>query len=427
MTKILFIFLMIIILCILKILKIHDNNNINENFIGNDNVPNIANNISFKKIISNRLYYGLSCNYMKDDSFYDALKKNNFKVTNNIKDACLIVPCTYETIDTELMQLDKEGITENIFGDGVRIFMLDNTDHMVSKILLWKYLINKYGKDESSKLIPYTWDLTDPADFEQFKNQYNDSKIYITKNNQQRQEGIEIHSSIDSIIKSKDKYLLVQELLQDPYLINGRKINLRVYVLVIKDNYGNIKLQIYKDGFMYYTPELFQKNDSSFERNITTGYVDRQIYIDNPLTHIDFRKFLDDPSRKRTLIEEYYRTAYNNKLSDYIFSQIYQLIATIFKTYQGIIGTKTYGVSFQLYGVDIAINDKLQSMIMEINKGPDLTAKDTRDKELKLNLCTDILRSLGLIDESDKNNFLTVLELVNIDDRLVPISNFIEY
>ena len=425
MTKILFIFLMLIILCIFKILKINDN--ISENFIGSDNVPLVANNISFKKIISNKLYYGLACNYMKDDSFYDALKQHNFKVTNNIKDACLIVPCTYETTDAELIQLEKEGIKESIFGDGVRIFMLDNTDHMVSKILLWKYLVNKYGKEESSRLIPYTWDLTDPNEFEQFKNQYDNSKIYITKNNQQRQEGIEIHSSIDSIIKSKDKYLLVQELLQDPYLVNGRKINLRVYVLVIKDNYGNIKLQIYKDGFMYYTPELFQKNDSSFERNITTGYVDRQIYIDNPLTHDDFRKFLDDPNRKRTIIEEYYLSAYNNKLSDYIFSQIYQLIATIFKTYEEVLGSKTYGVSFQLYGVDVAINDKLQSMIMEINKGPDLTAKDTRDKQLKINLCTDILRSLGLIDESDKNNFLTVLELVNIDDRLVPISNFIEY
>ena len=428
MTKILFIFTILIILCLFKIFKINDN--ISENFIGNNNVKNKSTELSFKKINSNKLYYGLDCMYIKNDTFYDALKKCNFKVTKNIKDACLIVPCTYETTEKELADLEKEGIKENKFGDGVRIFMLNNTDHMVSKILLWKYLVKKYGKDESSRLIPYTWDLTDPNEFEEFKKQYDDSKIYITKNNQQRQEGIEIHSSIETIESSKDKYLLVQELLQDPYLVNGRKINLRVYVLVIKDNYGNIKLQVYKDGFMYYTPELFEKNDSSFERNITTGYVDRQVYIDNPLSHKDFKVFLDDPHRKKTLIEEYYNTAYNNKLSDYIFSQIYQLIATIFKTYENVVGTNSYGVSFQLYGVDVAINDKLQSMIMEINKGPDLTAKDTRDRELKTKLGVDILKSLGLVDDDDdenKNDFLTVLELINIDDRLIPISNYIEY
>jgi len=413
--------LLIIILCLFKIFKINDNI---DNFIGSENVPMEATQLSFKKINSNKLYYGLPCMYIKDDTFYDALKKNSFKLTNNIKEASLIVPCTYETTETEILDLEKNGIRDNKYGDSVRIFMLNNTDHLVSKILLWKYLVNKYGKEESSRLIPYTWDLTNDDEFNEFKNQYNNSKIYITKNNQQRQEGIEIHTSIDSILNSRGKYLLVQELLQDPYLVNGRKINLRVYVLIIRDTYGNIKLQVYKDGFMYYTKELFQKNDSSFEKNITTGYVDRQIYIDNPLTHNDFRKYLDDPNRKKSLIEEYYNQEYNNKLSNYVFSQLYQLIASVFKTYENVVGNYTNGVSFQLYGADVAINDNLQSMIMEVNKGPDLTAKDGRDRELKINLCTDILKSVGLL-ENINNQFITVLELINLNDRLIPITNFI--
>ena len=33
---------------------------------------------------------------------------------------------------------------------------------------------------------------------------------------------------------------------------------------------------------------------------------------------------------------------------------------------------------------------------MEINKGPDLTAKDGRDKTLKENMCKDILKTVGL-------------------------------
>lgn len=409
-----------------------------ENFISNYNLNSSSNeeqyhkqiwvipkHISFKKIIPNKLYYGLPCDYIKNDCFYDALKLNNFIMTKDILKACLIVPCSYETTEKELVELDKNKITSNEFGDGVRIFMLNNTDHMVSKLALWKYLKQKYGDETASTMLPYTWDLTDLKDLESFKSQYDKNKLYITKNNQQRQEGIEIHTDLETIIKTKDKYLLVQELLQDPYLVSGRKINLRVYVLVIKDNYSNIKLNVYRDGFMYYTPELFEPSSSSFKKNITTGYVDRQVYVENPLTHMDFRKWLDNPNRINTPIEKYIKeTKPNIKISDYVFAQIYEQLGFIFKTYENIVGTKTRGVCFQLYGVDVAINNNLNPLVMEINKGPDLSAKDGRDKDLKINLCTDILKSVGLIDNVN-NNFITVLEKVNIKGEHIFINNLI--
>jgi len=387
-----------------------------------------SNEISFKKIISNKLYYGLPCNFIKDDCFYDSLKKAEFTLTNDIKNACLIVPCSYETTEKEINDLEKNGILNNKFGDSVRIFMLNNTDYMVSKLALWKYLKEKYGPKIASNMLPYSWDLTDLNEVELFKKQYNPNKIYITKNNYQRQEGIEIHTKLDTILNSRDKYILVQELLQDPYLVSGRKINLRVYVLVIRDNYSNIKLLIYKDGFMYYTPELFKPGDPSFKKNITTGYVDRQIYIDNPLTHFDFRKWLDDKNRKLTQIEKYIKESYPHiKLSDFIFSQIYEQLGFVFQTYETIVGTKTFGVSFQLYGVDVAINQDLKPMVMEINKGPDLTAKDDgRDKELKINLGTDILKSVGLLPNIN-NNFITILETVNINNNIVSIQNLLDH
>jgi hypothetical protein len=386
----------------------------------------MPNHISFKSIVPNKLYYGLPCDYIKNDCFYDSLKSNNFVITQDILKACLVVPCSYETTEKELVSLDKNKISLNKYGDGVRIFMLNNTDHMVSKLSLWKYLKQKYGSDIASTMLPYTWDLTDPNDINIFKSQYDKNKLYITKNNYQRQEGIEIHSSLDSIINSGGKYLLVQELLQNPYLISGRKINLRVYVLVIRDNYSNIKLNIYRDGFMYYTPELFEPANPSFKKNITTGYIDRQVYVDNPLTHMDFRKWLDNSSRPLTPIEKYIKQTHPNiKLSSYVFSQIYEQLGFIFKTYEEVVGTKTRGVSFQLYGVDVAINEDLNPLVMEINKGPDLTAKDGRDKNLKLNLCTDILKSVGLI-ENINNNFITVLEKVNIDGNKIFINNLVE-
>lgn len=397
---------------------------ITENFKINIEYPT-SSQTSFKKIKSNKLYFGLPCKYLKNDCFYKALKELDFKTTSNITQASLIVPCSYETTEKEIGDLRREGIKTSIYGDSVRIFMLNNTDHMVSKLALWKYLKSKYGEDDASNMIPYSWDLTTTEGVNKFKKDFTPGKLYITKNNRQRQEGLKIHDTLESVLNSKSNYILVQELLQNPYLLNGRKINLRVYVLVIRDNYGNIKLCIYKDGFMYYTKKLFKKNEKSFDYNVTTGYVDRKVYEENPLTHMDFRTFLDS-NRKLNKTEQYVKNNYPNvKLSEHIFSQIYKLLANIFQTYENVVGTKTDGVSFQLYGTDIAIDENLNPSIMEINKGPDLSGKDGRDARLKINMCKDILKSVGLI-ENKNNKFLTILEMIHKNGEYTVIHNFSE-
>ncbi len=384
--------------------------------------------VSFKKINPNKLYYGLECKYAKNDSFYDALKEEGFKSVDNkntsILDACLIVPCSYETTEKEVQDLEDKDINNNIYKDGVRIYMLNGTDFLASKLSLWDYLVKRFGEPVASTMVPYTWDLTTNKGINQFKQDFDKNKLYITKNNNQRQEGIKIHNDLDSILNVSDK-LIVQELLQNPYLINGRKINLRVYVLVIKDSKNNFKVLVYTDGFMYYTPELFEKNSTDFKKNITTGYIDRQVYVENPLTHQDFKEYLDLSNRNLTPIELYIKNSKSNiKLSEYIFSQIYHLLAYVFETYNDTLGSKTPGVSFQLYGVDVAIDDELRPQIMEVNKGPDLTAKDDRDKKLKIGLCKDILKSVGLIDTDSNNKFVNVLEQVNINGKLFGINDF---
>ncbi len=402
--------------------------NIQENNLDTLDTLNNFDGLSFKQIIPNKLYYGLNCKYVKNDSFYDTLKELGFKPVDGkettIVDACLIVPCSYETTEKEIVDLEENGINDNKYKNGVRIFMLNNTDHMVSKLALWQNLVNRYGENVASTMVPYTWDLTNSDAINKFKKDYDSNKLYITKNNQQRQEGINIHKSLDSVLDTDNK-LIVQELLQNPYLIKGRKINLRVYVLVIKDSNNNFKVLVYSDGFMYYTPEYFEPNSTDIKKNITTGYIDRQVYEENPLTHQDFREYLDS-YRTLTPIEKYIKkTKSNTKLSDHVFSQIYHLIAYVFETYNNVLGTKSNGVSFQLYGVDVAIDDQLRPQIMEINKGPDLGAKDDRDKKLKIGLCKDMLKCVGLTENNiNANKFINVLEQVNIDGKIYSINDF---
>ena len=53
------------------------------------------------------------------------------------------------------------------------------------------------------------------------------------KNHKQRQQGIKLENNLESILKAKNQgFKLVQDYLEDPFIISGRKINIRYYLLV---------------------------------------------------------------------------------------------------------------------------------------------------------------------------------------------------
>ena len=76
------------------------------------------------------------------------------------------------------------------------------------------------------------------------------------------------------------------------------------------------------------------------------------------------------------------------------------------------LGDVNLGYSFQLYGIDVAIDEQLNAMMMEINKGPDISVKDERDGAVKKQLIKDMLKITGLIkfDNTDKPNFTLFLD-----------------
>jgi len=343
------------------------------------------------------------CKYIQSETLMNVINetKNKFKYN-------LYLPCVYEDITEEYDKFieDNNGI----------YFLIDNTDIMVGKEYLYQNVYNKYGREKTISLMPESWILTDSDDYVRFKKEFNPNKIYIMKKNVQRQNGIKISNNLDEIIKNKEEdekndypFVIVQELLQDPYTISGRKINLRVYVLVVK-NKNKTNLYVYSDGFMYYTAELFQKNSTDNKINITTGYIDRKVYQENPLTHNDFKSYLDS-DRTYTKTEQKIRDN-NQNISKYVFNNIYNLITNIFSVFFDNIGNSPKlfnNIKFQLFGCDVAIDENLNAKIMEINKGPDLGAKDTRDSELKHNLVRDIFKTVGLINNDDTNNFIQLV------------------
>ena len=261
-------------------------------------------------------------------------------------------------------------------------------------MLLWKNLRNYYSLDSASKMMPNTYILSNNEDVTRLKKEHNENNLYIMKKNIQRQEGLKITRKLTEILNGKKQgYVIVQELLQDPYLIDGRKINMRFYILVKCVN-NIVSCYVHKAGFMYYTKVPFVKNSDNWDHNITTGYIDRKVYETNPLTHDDFRKYLDNNGENNILV----------------FNKIYGLIKKVMIALKTNICNKNNTVpytSFQLFGADIALNDKLEPNLMEINKGPDMGSKDKRDGELKYGVLVDVFKTIKIIPDLDNNsNFI---------------------
>lgn len=392
MKKILLSLLLILLLIIIYIVK---TKKISTNELVDNNIE--------KSEFSKTSWSVNTCPYIVTENIKNVFEENNVKKNNDNSESNIYLPCTYDNTEKEIQNMDLKKNKIN------KVFIIHNADQIVAKDYLWKNLIAKYGLNECLNLMPNTYILYENNDIKRLKEEYENNKLFILKKNVQRQEGLKICNNLDDIIKNKKDYVLAQELLQDPYLINGRKINLRMYVLVVC-NKNNYDVYVYNDGFMYYTKDLFKPNSKDFGPNITTGYIDRWIYDVNPLTHKDFRHYLDRNNRNLTQVEVNIKNR-GIVLSNYVFNNIYELIEKVFSAFHGKLGNgqKLYDhLSFQLFGVDIAIDDNLNAKIMEVNKGPDLGSKDTKDGNIKKGIIKDILKTIDVIENDNNNQFIKI-------------------
>lgn len=345
-----------------------------------------------------------SCKYKMIKVYQDTLDEYNIKETND-DDWVIYFPCSYNNSSGQIKKI-KPSLKDQ------RIFIVNNTDQISSKSNLWMNLVSKYGVEGAKKISPNSYVLYDKEDIRRFENEYDPTKIYIMKKNIQRQEGIKITSNKDTIINgNKDNYVVVQELLQDPYLIRDRKTNMRFYVLLVCQN-DELSVYVHEEGFIYYTKMPFKPNTSEWGNNITTGYIERWIYHVNPLTHNDFREYLNDPDRDYSDQEKNIVNQLNNKkLSEYVFDRIYELISKVIKAldHKLCVGSQLKKhITFQLFGFDIALDDKLDPKIIEVNVGPNLKFHDKRDSEIKHMVIRDIFKVIKIVPNDD-NKFIKIL------------------
>jgi hypothetical protein len=297
-------------------------------------------------------YY--KCNYtsLSIGGYIDILNNNNFLNTlkNNWK--IWFPHGGYNNIDEKLKKLKIKNKDQIIFA-------IPNSDNIVSKYNVCKTLYKQYGEKIATKIIPPSYLLDNKSDIE--KIQIDENIKYILKKKIQRKEGLKITSNKKDIINGyKNDYLIAQKLIE-PFLVKDRKINLRIYLMIVIEN-NTITAYVNKYGTCIYTKNEYDNKSYDFESQITSYNMDIKLYNDYPLTLEQFKTYLND----------------NNHDYNEFFNKINNSLTFFLNAFKDQIGNDKKFINnkcAQVFGVDFIIDKNLNPILLECNKGPDMKPK----------------------------------------------------
>ncbi|CAF4317967.1 unnamed protein product, partial [Didymodactylos carnosus] len=232
-------------------------------------------------------------------------------------------------------------------------------------------------------------------------------KTYISKPDVGCQgRGIFITRNPQKDIKPQDNFV-VQLYISRPFLVDGYKFDLRVYVavtscdpfrvFVYKDGLARFTTQHYeepstsncKDIFMHLTNYAIQKRSDDFIRDEDTGTKRRITTINKWLAEhgFDINKLWGD-------------------IDDVILKVLISAHSVLKHNYRACFPNHYRGSAcFEILGFDILLDRKLKPYVLEVNHSPSFTTDAKLDREIKDALIFDTLLLLNM-PAADKRKFL---------------------
>jgi len=313
---------------------------------------------------------------MSVSGFIDLLEDNGYK--SGVKKWNVFIPNGYNDIDEKLKKV-------KISNDEQFIFAIPGCDNLVSKYNVWKSLVDKYGRETASTIVPESFLLDNKEDVELLKKF--DNQKFILKKKKQRKLGLKLVDKIEDISKlKKEEYTIAQKYLK-PFLVNDRKVNLRIYLLITLKN-NEITIYVSKFGSCIYTKHEYDHSSCDFEKNITSYNMDLSIYEENPLTLEQLKTYLK-----------------NNGFDHIdIFSKIENKIKLFICAIKDQLGDEKFNknMCFQVFGMDFILDENLDPFLLECNKGPEMKPKVTQIEDPD-DITEDMINQINILKETLNN------------------------
>jgi len=256
--------------------------------------------------------------------------------------------------------------------------------------------------------MPQTWLLPTEASELKLHSKKQELKWLIVKpDNGSQGKGIFLTDDSDKACCTSPAGV-AQEYIDRPFLIDGFKFDMRIYVLVTSCD--PLRVYIYKEGLARFCTEPYMPPSRS---NADIPFVH--------LTNYSINKRRDNftcdsygfSGFKRTFTSVCKWLREHGHNSQAIWEEIQKLVAmtliaaqpSLARTYRQITtwNREDKGTScFELLGIDILLDEQLKPWLLEINHSPSFGCDNDVDRRVKLELLTDTLKILNLSSKHKK-------------------------
>ncbi|PFH38709.1 hypothetical protein BESB_010510 [Besnoitia besnoiti] len=256
------------------------------------------------------------------------------------------------------------------------------------------------------KFFPHTWSL--PADLADFRCQFTGSrrKTFIIKPDASSQgRGIFLTRNIEDI--DPTEHLVAQRYLHRPFLIDGLKFDLRIYVLLAGCN--PLRLFVHQDGLVRFATSPYAKPTG---KNLHDKTMHLTNYAINKSSS-NFKPNRDpyNPSKghKRSLfhvLDQLKREGHDvdalcKEIDECLCKTIIAIQPSLAHIYGSCKGEDlSNSMCFEVLGIDIMIDHKLTPWLIEVNHSPSFSTDSELDTIVKFKVIRDALVLLGLSSEN---------------------------
>ncbi|XP_009671532.1 tubulin polyglutamylase TTLL7 [Struthio camelus] len=261
--------------------------------------------------------------------------------------------------------------------------------------------------------IPRTWIF--PAEYTQFQNYVKElkkkrrQKTFIVKPaNGAMGHGISLVRNGEKL-QAQD-HLIVQEYLDKPFLMEGYKFDLRIYILVTSCD--PLKIFLYHDGLVRMGTEKYHPPSDS---NLSQLYMHLTNYSVNKHNEHFERDETEDKGSKRSIkwFTEFLETnnldvsKFWNDISELVVKTLIVAEPHVLHAYRMCRPGQAPGsdsVCFEVLGFDILLDRKLKPWLLEINRAPSFGTDQKIDHDVKKGVLLNALKLLNIRTSDKRRN-----------------------
>uniref|UniRef100_A0A4W5JTM8 Tubulin tyrosine ligase-like family, member 7 n=1 Tax=Hucho hucho TaxID=62062 RepID=A0A4W5JTM8_9TELE len=271
------------------------------------------------------------------------------------------------------------------------------------------------SQPQEYSFIPKTWIF--PAEYTQFQNYVKElrrkrkQKTFIVKPaNGAMGHGISLIRNCEKLPAQTQDHFIVQEYLDKPFLMEGYKFDLRIYILVTSCD--PLRIFLYNDGLVRMGTEKYHTPN---EANLSQLYMHLTNYSVNKHNENFERDETADKGSKRSIgwfteflrMNDYDVAKFWGDVSELVVKTLIVAEPHVLHAYRMCRPGQPPGsdsVCFEVLGFDIILDRKLKPWLLEINRAPSFGTDQKIDYDVKKGVLLNALKLLNIRASDKKRN-----------------------